>query len=144
MSKLRKVMLFLLALVFMLGTAAHASSFIELVGKYSYRFKGSRITLRAQKIRNNEPSGTRSGTLRYALWATKRPYSGGRIYGYRLADVYLGTLKGQYAFNNVVKTTTLKRPPSGRYYYITICVTEYSNGAHRIVDYRNFNKTQNF
>lgn len=143
MKKFRLKIVLVAALILLSFSAAWASR-IEISGRYRYRYRGQRCTLQVRKISNHSPRGSRSGTLRLVLWAHRRPYNGGTMRGYRVADVYLGRLYGGKAYYDVYKVTNLKRPPSGRYYYMTIAVSEYNNGRYRIADYRTFPRKQRF
>ena len=97
-----------------------------------YKINGNYITLYGDKIQNQNNSGT-TGTLKVAIWATKYPYNGGTINGYKLYEYTLDPLDAGYVYNDVSQTGWCTMPPSGSY-SLSILLLEYDN-PYYIVDY---------
>ena len=75
----------------------------KLSGTCSYKIIGNYITLYGVKIQNQNNSRT-TGTLKVAIWATKYPYNGGTINGYKLYEYTLYPLDAGYVYNDVSQT----------------------------------------
>jgi len=104
----------------------------NLSGTWGYKINGNYITLYGDKIQNQNNSGT-TGTLKVAIWATKYPYNGGTINGYKLYEYTLDPLDAGYVYNDVSQTGWCTMPPSGSY-SLSILLLEYDN-PYYIVDY---------
>jgi len=120
----------LLLLVSILLCAGLSSQ--NLSGSWGYKIDGKYVKLYGDKIQNQNNGGT-SGTLKVALWATKYPYNGGTINGYKLYEYTLDPLEGGHYYYDVSNTGWCTYPPSGTY-YLTILLLEY-NYQYEIVDY---------
>ena len=134
----------LLGIVVGLASAANASN-INIVGTVSYSFVGGTGTLKADRIQNDSPGGTISGTLRIELWAFATPYTGAAQNGYRMAQYVLGQLNGGFYFFNIDSgSIPFTLPPDGTW-YLTFVVTEYTGGptnqGYDPRDYVNFANT---
>ena len=104
----------------------------SLQGNWGYSIRGDQITLYGDKIVNQNYGGY-SGTLKVALYATKYPYSGGYISGYKLYEMKLESLSAGYSYNNVSNTGYCSYPPKG-VYFLTILMLEY-NYKYEIIDH---------
>ena len=123
----------LLFLIIFCNIELYAQSFS---GSWGYKIDGKQITVYGDKI-NNHNNGGRSGTLKVAIYATKFPYNGGTINGYKLYEYQLDPLDAGYYYNNISNTGWCTYPPSGSY-YLTILLLEY-NYNYEIVDYVSMN-----
>tara|TARA_B100000767_G_C19486994_1_gene418586 strand:+ start:160 stop:570 length:411 start_codon:yes stop_codon:yes gene_type:complete len=125
-----------LILFFSIGLSAQSLS-----GNWGYRINGDQITIYGDKIINKN-NGGKSGTLKLAIYATRNPYNGGSISGYKLHEYRLDPLKAGYERSNISNTGWNSAPPGGRY-AITIVLLEYDNGGYGIVDYVSMSGTMN-
>ena len=111
---------------------------LKLIGNWGYSYRGNEVCIYGDKLANNNTGG-HSGTLKLALYATRRPYKGGSIYGYCLAETKMSsTLSGGEYFYNIRKETSFSYPSKGTY-CLTLLLLEYNNG-YKIVDWRSFDK----
>lgn len=119
---------------------AHTNLSIE--GTWGYRTYPSteQICVYGDKIANYR-NGGKSGTLKLAVYASKKPYSGGYINGYCLFEKSLGQLSGGYNFTNLNKIGNLNCPPSGEYCMVLLLLEYSAYNGYEIVDYMNFNNT---
>lgn len=117
------------------------SGSVELQGQLSFRFQDDAAVIGAEKIDNSRNSGTRP--LRLMFWATRDPYAGGAISGYRLADFSIGEIPARQALFNFESGTAYSEPPAGDY-FLTITLTEAVNGSDIIIDYAGFEETKSF
>ena len=113
----------------------------SLDGNFGYRINGDQITIYGDKIINKN-NGGKSGTLKLAIYATRNPYNGGSISGYKLHEYRLDPLKGGYSYNDISNTGWRESIPGGRY-AMTIVLLEYDNGGYGIVDYVSMSGTMN-
>ena len=120
---------FLTLIILLSNIAVNAQS---LSGNWGYKIDGKQITLYGDKVRNHN-NGGRSGTLKIAIWATKYPYNGGTINGYKLYEYQLDPLDAEYYYSNVSNTGWCTYPPSGSY-SLTILLLEYDYD-YEIVDF---------
>lgn len=77
--------LLLPVLLFLMSSLALAASNVSLDGSVGYSQDGVDITLRADRVVNNDPVGTTSGTLQLALWGSESKYFGGLLSGWKVA-----------------------------------------------------------
>jgi len=114
-----------------------------LTGPWSWQShgEGGIIDLAVAKISHTRSSTT--GTLELAVWATKAPYKGGGINGFKLGHVKKEALKTGYTYNNVKNTAKYNRPPAGTY-HITLVLSEWDGDAYKIVAYLPSSKTSTF
>jgi hypothetical protein len=76
-----------------------------MYGNVGFDRLGGYVTLSAARIQNMRPLGNTSGTLALQLWATSMPYYGqSMLYGHKLAEANLGTLRGGYYLSNINQT----------------------------------------
>ena len=124
---MKNKLLFLLSILLCAGISAQ-----NLSGNWGYKIDCKYVKLYGDKIQNQNNGGT-SGTLKVALWATKYPYNGGTISGYKLYEYALDPLEAGHYYYDVSKTGWCTYPPNGSY-YLTILLLEY-NYDYEIVDY---------
>lgn len=67
---------------------------------------------------------SKTGSLRLAVWATRRPYRGGAIRGHELGHVDLRALRKGLVYNDLLQSTELTVPPPGDY-YISLLLLEF-------------------
>lgn len=117
---------------------------LSLSGTSSYAVNGSLIDIKVEKIVNNRPAGSKSGSLRVSVWATKEAYQGGTINGYVLGRYGMEPLKGNYTRSNVSVSVKFNPPPKGTY-CIVLTLDEYSDDDEWLTaDYLTFKKLQTF
>lgn len=131
----------LLALAIGLPGALPAAE-LGFQGGASYQVDGSKVHLRIAQVFNGRKAGS-SGTLRFDLWATTHPYQGGSIQGYTLGSFTKEGLDAGYSYIRLFRTLEGRRPPAGSY-AVTLTVSEYQNGAYRVVDHLNFDNRAHF
>jgi hypothetical protein len=124
------------------GPALSQAAEVGFRGSASYQLQGNRLYLRINKV-SNERSGGYTGTLKFDLWATSYTYRGGSISGYTLGSFTKEGLSSGYYYTNLVRELRGKRPPAGSY-SVTLTLSEYQNGAYRIVDYITFSDRAQF
>ncbi len=90
--------------------------------------EGGTVDVEVAKISHNRPNGT--GTLRLEVWATSKPYTGGGISGFQLGVVKKDPLRTGYSYTNLKNTAKYNKPPPGRY-YVSILLSEFSDGEFR-------------
>ena len=125
---------------FVLLKSASLAQTIDMSGTVSYQILNSSIVnLRVQKINNNGPLFLKSGTLQLQGWASKTPYNGGAIVGYKLAQVNLGQLMGGYFWSNISENVPYTLPPVSQkgVFHMTMILAEYTAGGFVTVDYVN-------
>lgn len=139
-----------LAAVLFVLFASTSQAAVQLSGTYGYVIDPATRTVRlnAERIENTSSVYT-TGTLRLELWASRTPYIGGGITGYRIGVLPInsttnGTLSPNYFYSNTTGVTPITNWPPDGSYYMTMMVSEYSPGAcvsadfYCIVDYGNF------
>jgi len=131
----------LLILVQSLFIFAYAKD-LQFSGYTSYKRYGGVMNLSADTVRNNRMQGV-SGDLKIMLWATHRPYRGGNINGYVVAQSRLGRLRANNFFPRVSRDASFYAPPRGRY-FMTLTLSEYRYGRYEIVDYINYKRKESF
>ena len=142
--KLRKIFAIIILLVFVACVSnAFAQTRLSIAGSTRYKLRGNQVTIYAQKIANNSPVGTHSGTIKLQLWATRRQYTGGTLNGYKLAEIKVGVLNGGNVFREINRTVYYKRPPAGSY-YMTLVLAEHDHGRYYTADWKNYPRLQRF
>jgi hypothetical protein len=124
-----------IAVVTFLSSTAAYSQDVQIVGSYSYTATATTVTIYVEKILNSSPTRT-TGKLRLELWLTNTPYSGGSIFGYRIASSQIDTQNTQngqlgpmqyiYGLNGTLPLSNL--PTSGSY-SPTLIVSEYTQSC---------------
>lgn len=127
------------------GGGGGSLSDVDLVGNLSYETQnnGTTVVIRADRVQNNEPGGSRSGTLRLELWATANAYTGGTLSGYRLAQHRLGELAGGTSYTNISSGSVPYTPPPAGTWRVTLILSEYlssvsTNDGFSVRDWRAF------
>jgi hypothetical protein len=116
---------------------------IQLVGNTSWFKSGGGIQLFAERIQNNESSGT-SGRLRLRTWATTNVDDGiGDLVGYVFGTLNVGTLNAGSYRANVGGIVHFVHPPPG-IYYTTMTLEEDTVNGYVIVDSVNYEGAVNF
>ncbi len=116
---------------------------LKLEGPYKWQTHPSQgtITLKTGKISHNRNG--KSGTLRVVAWATRQPYKGGTINGYRLGHIQRQPLQKGMIYASTSGTVSYTPPPSG-YYFVTLTLSEYQSNGYIIMDYFTFDGTTYF
>ena len=136
-------MLLGLLLIFLSAPKLSAQQ-IDMYGNVGFDRVGGYVTLSAARIQNMRPLGNTSGTLALQLWATSMPYYGqSMLYGHKLAEANLGTLRGGYYLSNINQTVVFFEPPVG-YYNLVLVVGEWNGSEYLISDWSNFTEVKNF
>jgi hypothetical protein len=129
----------LVLLMFAFG-AANLQAQIRMSGTFAYSAQGNVVAFGVDRIDNFRSGFTTSGTLAIQLWATTAPYSGaGTLFGYKGAEVSIGTLQGGYYISPVIRTTTVNYAsiPAGNY-NIVFVLAEWNGFSYVTVDSGNF------
>lgn len=107
-------------------------------GSVGYEFvnNGESLAITTGLI-DNSVSTAGTGTLQVVLWATTSPYKGGSISGKQLGTYKLTPLKAGQYYRDLRKVVTYRPPSTKGTYFITLTLSEFSNNAFGIVDYRN-------
>ena len=111
---------------------------IDMEGLINYQIiSPTLINLKVAKLENNKPIGSVTSNLVLQGWASRKKYSGGKINGYKIAQVNLGKLRGGKHLNNIDETTLLRQPPSSEkgVFYITLILAEQTDLDYATVDY---------
>lgn len=117
---------------------------IVFSGVISFERLGSSINLSAARIENHRAAGTLSGTLALQLWATELPVANGQISGYKVAEVALGRMNGNFFASNISVNTTFHQPPALDSYNVVMTIAEWNGFAFATQDWRNFNRREVF
>jgi Ca2+-binding RTX toxin-like protein len=90
---------------------------------------------------NNPRVDTTSGSAKFTIWASSTPYTGGTIFGYKLAEYRppQNVLDEDFYWSNVRFGGNLNIP-SGTY-YVVVTVSEFSGSNYFIQDFVQFNST---
>ncbi len=127
-----------------IALAPAAPAKVTLSGSWSWtrnREEGT-VDIQVDKITNRK-SG-RSGSLRLAVWATPRPYTGGRMgTGYQLGFIDKKALEKGYIYNDVYGTSRFKRPAPGTY-HTCLLLLEFNGEEYVIVGHMNSSRTTTF
>ncbi|MDP7050926.1 MAG: putative Ig domain-containing protein [Verrucomicrobiota bacterium] len=111
---------------------------IDMEGLINYQIiTPTLINLKVAKLESNRPIGSVTSNLVLQGWASRKKYSGGKINGYKIAQVNLGRLKGRKHLNNIDVTTLLRQPPCSEngVFYITLILAEQTASDYATVDY---------
>lgn len=127
--------------VITLAPAAPAKA--TLTGPWSWQsnIAAGTVTINVKKITNNK--GAKTGSLRLAVWATRQPFTGGKIAGFQLGSVDKKPLEKGYSYSDVVNTAKLKTPPAGTY-YTTLFLLEYNGEEYVMTSYLTASKAVTF
>ncbi len=95
------------------------------------------MNLKVAMLESNRPIDSVSGNLVLQGWASRKKYSGGKIIGYKIAQVNLGQLRGGKHLENIDQTILLRPPPSSEkgVFYITMILAEQTGLDYATVDY---------
>jgi hypothetical protein len=116
---------------------------IGMTGTVGFNRFGSFVTLSVERITNNRSFFLNSGDLELQLWATILPYTGGFLYGQKMASVSLGSLWGGNYFFNVTRTIPFFEPIAGSY-YVTLVLAEKKYFTYETIDWRTFPMIETF
>ena len=103
--------------------------------------EGGTLHIHVAKISHTRPGVT--GTLKLVVWATKWPYHGGAIEGWKLGEVKKDALQPGYTYSDVHNTAKYFPPPRGTY-YVTLVLEEFDGAEYRIESYLNSNGPSEF
>ena len=129
------------------GLAALALSHLQAGAKFSgatgYQIvkEGASVSLEADYIENSSRENA-TGTLMMKLWALDAPYKGGTLNGTLLGSYKLEGLAGGKHYTDLKRIVPLSTPSSLKNYFICLTLSEFSNGAFGIVDWRNMPNTK--
>lgn len=114
-----------------------------LAGPWSWRTssEGGTVEINVAKISHTRTGAT--GTLKLAVWATKKPYNGGAINGFEIGSVIKKALQPGYNYTDVKNTGKYVKPPSGSY-FVHILLLEYQDGEYKTVAYLTSGNTTKF
>lgn len=84
------------------------------------------------KISHRRTAAT--GTLKLSQWATVAPYHGGELNGYEIGSITKDKLESGYSYTGLKQMLKFTPPPDGTY-FVTLMLSEFQNGAYRMVDY---------
>lgn len=126
------------ALLSLLTVASVAQAAPKMSGSYRYAFDatGRNVTISIEKIANTSAQNA-TANLMVKLWAMDTPYNGGSLTGHTIGSFPLEGIHPGRQYANLNKTVPYVAPPALRDYFICITVSEYSDGAYRIVDWGN-------
>lgn len=143
--KLKPIVVILILLTFLvsISSVSEAQTRLSITGRTRYTLKGDQVTIYAEKLTNNSPVGTHSGSIKIQLWATFTQYTGGTLNGYKIAEIDLGVLNGGNMFREINRTIYTKNPPPGSY-FMSIVLAEYNQGKYWTSDWKNYPKKQIF
>jgi hypothetical protein len=127
-----------LAVTLSLSQVQAAPKFNGSVG-YAFANNGKSIVIKAGLVENTSKTAT-TGTPRLTVWATTKPYAGGSISGHVLGMAQLQQLKGGQYYRDLSRTVNYTAPPRQGTYFITVALSEFSDGGYGIVDYRTMPK----
>lgn len=102
-----------------------------LTGPWSWQVSDDYATVDMNVAKISHTRTGNTGSLRLALWATKQPYTGGRISGFEIGMVQKKALDPGYNYSNVQNTAKFVKPPTGTY-YVTLLLLEYDGGEYVI------------
>lgn len=130
---MKNTFLALLALLFLMPSSAVAGTPIYIGGWYVVpNYKTETVNIKISKLMNQASSGY-SGTLRIEVWITDSPIGNRPFNGWKIAYYQTKALNAGASYTNInVNPPLIKRAGSGNK-YMTLLVTEYSNGAYRTV-----------
>ena len=89
--------------------------------------EGGTVEIQVGQISHTRNSHT--GTLKLTVWATRAPWNSSAS-GYTLGVVQKEALKQGFSYTNFKNTAKYTRPPPG-VYYITLLLSEFSDGEYR-------------
>ena len=116
---------------------------IRMSGTFAYSAQGNLVAFGVDRIENFRSIFTTSGTLAIQLWATNSPYNGvGTLFGYKGAEVSIGTLQGGFFFSNVARVATIPSSSPPGVYNIVFVLAEWNGFEYVTVDYGNFPSRQ--
>lgn len=110
---------------------------IDMKGYVSFSHMKTGAGFAIERINNNRPLGTVSGSLVLQLWACSAPYNGGVLNGFKMAEVGIGQLQGSFYFNNTSVGSTFYNPPRGTYYTV-MTLGEWNGSTYVFQDWANF------
>jgi len=111
---------------------------IDMEGLINYQIVSPTLmNLKVAMLESNRPIDSVSGNLVLQGWASRKKYSGGKIIGYKIAQVNLGQLRGGKHLENIDQTILLRPPPSSEkgVFYITMILAEQTGLDYATVDY---------
>jgi hypothetical protein len=108
------------------GPGTGAGSNLSMEGRTSWKTLHGTSQLRFTQsgpIRNDDPEGSRSGTVKMVLWASRGAYPAS---GYRLASSTLGQLDGGSYWKPFKRDESMKVPRLSGNYFFTIVFEEFT------------------
>lgn len=100
--------------------------------RWQTNYASGTLAIEVAKISHRRTGHT--GTLKVSVWATDTPYRGGNLQGHQIGFVTKAALESGYSYSNLKTTVTFSPPPDGTY-FISLVLSEFDDGAYRVVDY---------
>ena len=97
--------------------------------RWQSSIEGGTVDIGVGKISHTRTGPT--GTLKLAVWATKRPYNGGNIEGFKIGEVKKEALQAGYTYTDVKNTAKYTAPPPGTY-WVSLVLSEYDGTGYKI------------
>ena len=122
--------------------SAQSGHGIDLMCPCPIRIQGNSINFSVTRVENTRATST--GILKLQVWATQTRYTGDKILGHKLAEVWLGQLRGNQRHFFLSYTQSFMVPPAGTY-YITVILTEFDRNRRDVIrDYQTLDGTFTF
>lgn len=109
--------------------------------RWKSSYEGGTVEIDVGKISHRRTGN--SGTLKLSVWATSAPYRGGALSGYEIGAVRKEALKPGFTYDNVKNVAKFVPPPNGTY-YVSIVLSEWADGAYRVVAHLPFDAPAKF
>lgn len=100
--------------------------------RWQTNYVSNTMVIEAAKISHRRPGHT--GTLKVSVWVTDTPYRGGNLEGHQIGFVTKEALESGYSYSNLKTTAKFSPPPDGTY-FMSLVLSEFDDGAYRVVDY---------
>ncbi len=121
---------------------SQAQPAVALEGAVSYAIQDNVVSFEVESIVNYQQTATDPMHLR--LYATPEPYSGGPLQGHELAAYPLAQGLNPNGTRTDLRGTAAYTPPPAGTYYLTVVLTELSEGQDLIADYVAFTDPRSF
>jgi hypothetical protein len=114
------------------------NAFIKITGNSGYSRHGDFISLDVDRIDNLNNSGLTTGSLALQLWACQKPYDGGSLTGWKLAELMLGILESNHFIGPVKSSVPAYFPEHGDY-AIVLVISEWDGEDFNLIhDFHNY------
>jgi DUF2934 family protein len=110
----------------------------RLEGTVGYSIEAGLVVLTVDRIDNQRPPGSLSGSLALELWALPEPYSGRALDGVVLARAEIGQIAGQCTLESLQCCVAFTPPPKGQW-RLALVLREWTAASGFVsCDYCNF------